>query len=114
MVVAVDNLHFLLVWLVTSLCYFPLSHLTIGLLRGHNGKESACQSRRCQRRRFDPGSGRSPEEGDGNPLQYFWLKNSTDRGTWQLQSMELQTIRHNLATEPTFKNNTEFSLKIFK
>ena len=29
------------------------------------------------------GSGRSPGEGNGNPLQYSYLENSTDRGTWQ-------------------------------
>ena len=27
-----------------------------------------------------PGSGRSPEEGNGNPLQYFCLENSMDGG----------------------------------
>ena len=27
-----------------------------------------------------PGSGRSPGEGNGNPLQYSCLKNSMDRG----------------------------------
>ena len=30
-----------------------------------------------------PGPGRSPREGNGNPLQYSCLENSTDRGTWQ-------------------------------
>ena len=30
-----------------------------------------------------PGSGRSPGEGTGNPLQYFCLGNPMDRGTWQ-------------------------------
>ena len=29
-----------------------------------------------------PGSGRSPGEGNGNPLQYFCLENSLDRGAW--------------------------------
>ena len=29
-----------------------------------------------------PGSGRSPGEGNGNPLQYSCLENSIDRGTW--------------------------------
>ena len=29
-----------------------------------------------------PGSGRSPGEGNGNPLQYSCLENSTDRGAW--------------------------------
>ena len=29
-----------------------------------------------------PGLERSSGEGNGNPLQYFCLKNSTDRGAW--------------------------------
>ena len=29
-----------------------------------------------------PGLGRSPEEGNGNPLQYSCLENSMDRGGW--------------------------------
>ena len=29
-----------------------------------------------------PALGRSPEEGNGNPLQYSCLENSMDRGTW--------------------------------
>ena len=29
-----------------------------------------------------PGSGRSPGEGNGNPLQYSCLQNSMDRGAW--------------------------------
>ena len=29
-----------------------------------------------------PGSGRSPGEGKGNPLQYSCLENPMDRGTW--------------------------------
>ena len=29
-----------------------------------------------------PGSGRSPGEGNGNPFQYSYLKNSMDRGAW--------------------------------
>ena len=30
-----------------------------------------------------PGLGRSPGEGNGNPLQYSGLENSMDRGAWQ-------------------------------
>ena len=33
--------------------------------------------------RFDPTSGRSPGEGNGNPLQYSCLGNPTDREAWQ-------------------------------
>ena len=29
-----------------------------------------------------PGSGSSPGEGNGNPLQYSCLENSMDRGAW--------------------------------
>ena len=29
-----------------------------------------------------PGSGRSPGEGNGNPLQYSCLENSMDGGVW--------------------------------
>ena len=31
-----------------------------------------------------PGSGRYPEEGNGNLLEYSCLENSMDRGTWQV------------------------------
>ena len=30
-----------------------------------------------------PGLGRSPGEGNGNPLQYFCLQNPMDRGAWK-------------------------------
>ena len=30
-----------------------------------------------------PGFGRSPGEGNGNPLQYLCLRNLLDRGAWQ-------------------------------
>ena len=39
-----------------------------------------------------PGSGRSPGEGNGNPLQYYCLENPMDRGA-RLQSMESQRVR---------------------
>ena len=29
-----------------------------------------------------PGLGRSPEEGNDSPLQYFCLRNPMDRGAW--------------------------------
>ena len=40
-----------------------------------------------------PGSGRSPGEGNGNPLQSSYLENSMDRGAWQATG-ELQRVRH--------------------
>ena len=41
-----------------------------------------------------PWAGRSPGEGNGNPLQYSCLENPMDRGAWQLQSMESQKVPH--------------------
>ena len=40
-----------------------------------------------------PGSGRSPGEGNGNPLQYYCLENPMDRGAWQ-------AVVHGVAKEP--------------
>jgi len=51
----------------------------MGFLGGSDGKASACNA-------GDPGSiprlGRSPGEGNGNPLQYSCLENSMDGGAW--------------------------------
>ena len=41
-----------------------------------------------------PESGRSSEEGNGNPLQYSCLENPTDRGTWQATVHGSQRVRH--------------------
>ena len=38
-----------------------------------------------------PGSGRSPGEGNSNPLQYSCLENPTDRGAGGLRSQKRQT-----------------------
>ena len=47
---------------------------------GSDGKESAYNARDLG---SIPGSGRSPGEGNGNPLQYSCLGNVMDRGAWQ-------------------------------
>ncbi len=44
-----------------------------------DGKESACNAGDPG---SIPGSGRSPGEGNGNPLQYSCLENPMDRGAW--------------------------------
>ena len=51
----------------------------MGFLGGSNGKESAWNA---GDQGLIPGSGRSPGEGNGNPLQYSCLENSMDRGAW--------------------------------
>ena len=47
-----------------------------------------------------PGSGRSPGEGNGNPLQYSCLENPMDRGAWQATVYGVTRVGHNLATKP--------------
>jgi len=47
---------------------------------GSDGKESA---RNVGDPASIPGSGRSPEEENGYPLQYSCLENSIDRGAWR-------------------------------
>ena len=42
-------------------------------------KESACNAGDLG---LIPRSGRSPGEGNGNPLQYSYLENPMDRGAW--------------------------------
>ena len=41
-----------------------------------------------------PGLGRSPGEGNGNPLQYSCLENPMDRGAWWVKSTGLQRVRY--------------------
>ena len=41
-----------------------------------------------------PGSGRSPGEGNGNPLQYSCLENPMTKVPGRLQSMRSQRVRH--------------------
>ena len=41
-----------------------------------------------------PGSGRFPGVGNGHQLQFSCLENSMDRGPGGLQSIRLQSVRH--------------------
>ena len=61
------------------------------------GKESAYNA-------GNPGSiprlGRSPREGNGNPLQYSYLENPMDRGAWQVIVHGVVRVGHDLVTKP--------------
>ena len=50
-----------------------------GLLGDSDGKASACNE---GDQGLVPESGRSPGEGNGNPLQYSYLENPMDGGGW--------------------------------
>ena len=53
------------------------------------GKESVCNAGDLG---SIPGWGRSPGEGNGNPLQYSCLENPTDRGAWQAAVNEVTRV----------------------
>ena len=52
----------------------------LGLLQWLSHKESACDAGDVS---LIPGSGRSPREGNGNPLQYSCLETPMNRGAWR-------------------------------
>ena len=49
---------------------------------GSSRKESVCNAGDPGGMYSFPGLGRSPGGGHGNPLQYFCLKNTMNRGVW--------------------------------
>ena len=61
------------------------------------GKEYVCSAGRPA---LIPSSGRSPGEGDGNPLQYSCLENPMDREAYQAMVHGVARVGHNLATKP--------------
>ena len=66
------------IWILVMIPHV-YTHLR-GFPGGSNGKESA---RKAGDLGSIPGSGRSPAEGNGNPLQYSCLENSMDGEAWQ-------------------------------
>ena len=63
--------------IITSMA--PYNKLMLGFPGGSDGKDSACSVGDLG---SVPGLGRSPGEGNGNPLQYSGLENPRDRGAW--------------------------------
>ena len=53
---------------------------TMSFPDGSDGKESACNAGDLG---LIPGSGRSPGDGNGNPLQFSCLEKPMDRGVWR-------------------------------
>ena len=75
--------------------HLPTSQRPLGFPCSSVGKESTCNA-------GDPGSiprsGRSPGEGNGNPLQYSCLENPMDRGAWWATVHGVTRVRHDWAT----------------
>ena len=71
----------------------------VGFPDGSVGKASACIAGDLG---LIPGLGRSPGEGNGNPLQYSCLENSMTEEPCRLQFMGSQRVRHKWATSLHF------------
>ena len=69
----------------------------MGFPQSSVGKESACNAGDSG---SIPGSGRSPGEGNGNPLQYSCLENLMDREACQATVHGVTRVGHNLVTQP--------------
>ena len=63
--------------LKSFICTSNISFKEISFPAGADGKESTCNARDLG---VIPGLGRSPGEGNGNPLQYSCLENPMDIG----------------------------------
>ena len=61
----------------------------------------------------NPGLGRSPREGNGNPLQYFCLENSVDGGPWQATVHGVAKVGHDDTNSTVPRNCTERNKNIF-
>ena len=75
-------------WVIASLYGFPHSSVS---------KESACNAGDPG---LIPGLGRSSGEGNGNPLQYSWLEDPMDRGSWKATVLGVARVGHDWVTEP--------------
>ena len=75
-----------------------------GFPGGSVGKESICNTGSSAYNARDPGSipglGRSPGEGNGNPLQYSCLENPIDREAWWATVHEVARVGLDLAIKP--------------
>ena len=66
---------------------FKILNVTEGFLGASDGKESACSAGVLS---SISGSGRSPGEGNGPPLQYSCLEDPMDRGAWRATVHEVE------------------------
>ena len=81
-----NSLHFTLIFVMcpmvrrhTLTLFDVLFTKRVQSLGGSEGKECACNAGDLG---LIPGFGRSPGEGNGDPLQYSCLENSMNRGAW--------------------------------
>ena len=82
------------------MCFFGTITLFIGLCHVHIWRQPtqwwriACDAGASGDMTSIPGSGTSPGEGNGHPLQYSCLENPTDRGVWWATVHGVQWVGH--------------------
>ena len=74
----------------------------MGFPGGSDGDETTCNAGDVG---LIPDLGRSPQEGNGNPLQYFCLENPMNRGAWW-------AIVHRIAKSWTRLSDFHFYLSV--
>ena len=85
-------------WHCATLSTFSMARPVTGFPGSTSGKESTCQAGDARDAASILGSGRSPREGNGNPLQYACLGNSVDRGPWRTAAHRITKGRIQLST----------------
>ena len=80
-----------------DIIFAPITEAIVSFPHGSISREPACNVGDLG---SIPGSGRSPGEGNGNPLQYSCLENAIDRGAWWATVHEVERVGHDLATKP--------------
>ena len=83
----------------------------MGLPRWYTGKKSACSAGDSGDMGSIPGLGTSPGGGSSNPLQYFCLENSMDRGAWWATVHEITKSQTLLSTH-TVKSECELQIPV--
>ena len=72
---------------------------TLGFLGSTVVRNLSASTGETEDARSIPGLGRSPGEGNGNPLQYFCLENPMDWEAWWATVIDSQRVRHHWVTE---------------
>ena len=78
------------------ICLISSPGQLLASLLAQSGKESACNAGDLG---SNPGTGRSPGEGNGNPLQYSCLESPMARGVWRATVHGVTRVGHDLATK---------------
>ena len=88
--------------MMRSLDHVSPTTVSAGLLRWLSGKEHTCRCRRRRKHEFASRVGGFPGEGNGEPLQYSYLKNPVTKESGGLQPMG----SHFLATKQKWCNSS--------